>query len=202
MPEDGRDRLRGAFKRPPSRGQATAAVLLAIVGFAAVVQVQSTESDDYANLRQEELIQLLDSIGLTQQRTEQELAELETTRDDLRSSTAGDEAALAEARRQAEVLGILAGTIPAVGSGVRITVEDPDAALGTDQLLNGIQELRDAGAEAIEINDSVRVVAQTALAPGESLANVPTYEASQAPDFHALAAAVEQHNDPDPNDPE
>ena len=35
--------------------------------------------------------------------------------------------------------------------------------MGTNQLLNGLQELRDAGAEVIEINGTVRVVAQTSL---------------------------------------
>ena len=35
--------------------------------------------------------------------------------------------------------------------------------MGSNQLLNGLEELRDAGAEAIEINDKVRVVAQTSL---------------------------------------
>ena len=47
-----------------------------------------------------------------------------------------------------------------------MTVDDPDGAVGSNQLINGIQELRDAGAEAIEINNTVRVVAQTSLRDG------------------------------------
>jgi hypothetical protein len=38
-PADGRARLREALRRPSSRGQATVAVLLAVLGFAAVTQV-------------------------------------------------------------------------------------------------------------------------------------------------------------------
>jgi len=75
------------------------------------------------------------------------------------------------ARERVETLGILAGTLPAAGPGVRVTVDARAGALGTDQLLNGLEELRNAGAEAIEINDSVRVVAQTGLvdSPSEGL---------------------------------
>ena len=75
--------------------------------------------------------------------------------------------AFAAARRQEEVWAILAGTVPVEGPGVRVTVRSADQ-VGTDQIVNGLQELRDAGAEAIELNDRVRVVAQTAVseAPG------------------------------------
>jgi len=42
-------------------------------------------------------------------------------------------------------------------------VTAPDSHLSLNYLLDGIEELRDAGAEAMEINDSVRVVAQTSF---------------------------------------
>ena len=80
-PQTGRQRLLAALTRPGSRGQLTAAILLAVVGFAGVVQVQSTEENDvYAGARQEDLIQLLNSLGLASQRAENEIAELEQTR--------------------------------------------------------------------------------------------------------------------------
>jgi uncharacterized protein YlxW (UPF0749 family) len=91
------------------------------------------------------------------------VADLQRTRDTLRGDAASSETALTVARGQAETLGILAGTVPVVGPGVRVTVEARSGVLGTDQLLNGIEELRDAGAEAIELNDKVRVVAQTGI---------------------------------------
>ncbi|HET6625428.1 MAG TPA: DUF881 domain-containing protein [Nocardioidaceae bacterium] len=164
----GRTRLLGALRKPGSRGQLTAAVLLAVVGFASVVQVQATGDDDvYAGMRQEDMLQLLNSLSAASERAENEIAQLEQTRSSLRNNTESRQAALQTARQQANVLGILAGTLPAVGPGVVITVEDPTGAVGIDQLLNGLEELRDAGAEAIEINDSVRVVAQTALEGGD-----------------------------------
>lgn len=173
MPEDdrgisGRARLWAALKRPVSRGQATAAVLLAVVGFASVVQVQANErNDDYAGARQADLVQLLDSLSAASERAENEIAELEATRSSLRNDTDSNNAALEQAREQATVLRILAGTVPTVGPGIIVTVEDPTGGVGIDQLLNGLQELRDAGAEAIEINNQVRVIAQTSLEEGE-----------------------------------
>ena len=65
------------------------------------------------------------------------------------------------------MLGILAGTVPATGPGVTITIDDPDGAVTRPTLLDGVEELRDAGAEAIEINDSVRVVASTSFTDGD-----------------------------------
>jgi uncharacterized protein YlxW (UPF0749 family) len=164
----GRERLLRSLKTPRSRGQITAAVLLAVVGFASVVQVQATEAnDDYEGMREEDLVQLLNSLSSASQRAENEIAELEQTRSSLRSDTDARQAALEQARERARVLGILAGTLPTVGPGIVVTVQDPEGNVGIDQMLNGLQELRDAGAEAIELNNSVRVVAQTALEDGE-----------------------------------
>ena len=58
---------------------------------------------------------------------------------------------------------MLAGTVPASGPGIRVTVNDPEGGLTLNHLLDGIEELRNAGVEAIEINDRVRVVAQTSF---------------------------------------
>lgn len=57
-------------------------------------------------------------------------------------------------------LGILAGTVAAQGPGITLTISDPKGAVESDKVLDTVQELRAAGAEAIQIND-VRVVANT-----------------------------------------
>jgi uncharacterized protein YlxW (UPF0749 family) len=169
VPGEGRARLMAALRRPPSVRHLTAGVLLAILGFAAVVQVQENDKDDkYVGARQGELVQLINNLSLATRRAENQIAELEQTRNSLRNDTQARRTALERARQQADVLGILAGTLPAVGPGVVVTVKDPDHTFGTDQLLNGLQELRDAGAEAIEINNSVRVVAQSWIRDGTS----------------------------------
>ena len=161
---DGRARLVDALKKPRSRGQIVAAVLLAVLGFAAVTQVQANDKDDrYVGARQGDLVQFINNLSLATQRAESEIAALEEARDSLRNDTEARTTALELARKQADTLGILAGTVPTTGPGLRITVTDPGGGVGTNQLLNGIEELRDAGAEAIEINDEVRVIAQTSL---------------------------------------
>lgn len=160
----GRERLRHAFRWRWSRGQAVAAVLLGVLGFAAVAQVNATDQDDvFQGARQADLIALINTLSLATDRAEAELTDLRATRDSLRTDAEATRTALAVARQQAEQLGILSGTLPAVGPGIRITVEARPGTVGTDQLLNGLQELRNAGAEAVEINDAVRVVAQTGM---------------------------------------
>ena len=58
---------------------------------------------------------------------------------------------------------MLAGTVPATGPGIRVTVSDPKGGFTLTHLLDGVEELRNAGVEAMEINDQVRVVAQTSF---------------------------------------
>ena len=163
-----RGRLIRALVRP-GRGQVVVAVLLAVLGAAAVTQVRiAGRDDDYAGLRQEDLIQALNGLQAASRRAEQDISDLEATRDSLRDSNNKTAIALEQARAELAALGVLAGTLPAHGPGVRITVTVPDSRLSLNYLLDGVEELRDAGAEAMEINDAVRVVAQTSFesAPG------------------------------------
>nr|WP_281372830.1 DUF881 domain-containing protein [Kineococcus aurantiacus] len=75
------------------------------------------------------------------------------------------QAAAAAASARAQQYGVLAGTLPAHGPGVVATVTDPSGALRSTNFIQLVQELRDSGAEAIQIG-STRVVAQTAFTDG------------------------------------
>ncbi|TCN43331.1 uncharacterized protein YlxW (UPF0749 family) [Kribbella orskensis] len=155
-------RLKAGFK--PSRGQAIIAVVLALVACVAVVQVRVNRADDgYQNARREDLIAILDGLGQNTRRLESEITELEARKNTLSSSADKAQTAREQAEQQVRVLGILAGTLPAQGPGVRITLNDPDGKMTSSNLLDAIEELRDAGAEAIQINGAVRVVASTDL---------------------------------------
>lgn len=166
-PLPSRDVARSRFARAllhPGRGQVVVAVLLAVLGAAAVTQVRiAGQDDDYAGLRQADLIQALNGLQAASRRTAQDIDELERTRDALRDSNDRTATALRQAREQLDTLGVLAGTMAATGPGVRITVTVPGDHLSLNYLLDGIEELRDAGAEAMEINDTVRIVAQTSF---------------------------------------
>ena len=164
-PQDGRSRLVGgaAPSRLPRPGDGRRCCWRCS-GFAAVTQVKANQQDDqYVGARQGDLIQYINNLSLASQRAESEIARLQRTRDALRSDTRARRTALERAQQQANTLGILAGTVPVVGPGVRVTVTDDKGGVGSNQLLEGLEELRDAGAEAIELNDKVRVVAQTSL---------------------------------------
>lgn len=172
MPDDqtpdfeptGRDRLREALLRP-TRGQLAVALLLAGLGFAGVTQVRAHELDNtYANYREQDLIAALNSLNDAGQRAEAEITRLERQRRDLTSNTLRQQAALDQAQRTADTLDILAGSVPVHGPGIRVTITEGDAGISIDSLLDTVEELRSAGAESMEFNNQVRVVAQTAFA--------------------------------------
>ena len=164
-PPTGRERLLTALRRP-SRAQAVVAVLLAVVGFAGVTQVRATEVDDtYAGLREQDLIDVLNGLAGATQRAETERARLESTRRDLQTSTDNRQAALAQAQERADTLAIMAGQVPVTGPGIRVTIDEDGAPVKADTVLDTIEELRTAGAEAMQFNGKVRVVAQTAVEP-------------------------------------
>jgi uncharacterized protein YlxW (UPF0749 family) len=140
------------------------AVLVGVLAFAAVTQVRiSDRGDVYAGLRQDQLIQALDGLQAASRKSERDIADLQQTRDQLSSRTQRRAAALKQAQRELATLAVLAGTVPATGPGIRVTVQDPKGGFSLTHLLDGIEELRNAGVEAMEINDRVRVIAQTSF---------------------------------------
>ncbi|MET8809992.1 DUF881 domain-containing protein [Streptomyces sp. NPDC004546] len=159
----GRQRLvKGLWPPRVSRAQLIVALLLFGLGFGLAVQVASNSDSDSAlrGARQEDLVRILDELDSRTQRLEDEKQGLEKQRQELQSSS--DQAA--EARKQTaekeRQLGILAGTVAAQGPGITMTIEDTKGTVKADMLLDAIQELRAAGAEAIQVN-GVRVVAGT-----------------------------------------
>lgn len=163
---DARRRLRAGLTHP-TRAQLVVAVLLAGLGFGAVTQVRTNDLDNtYAGYRQQDLIDLLNSLSVASQRAQREVARLERTRDELRSATSDEQAAVDAAARAADSLAILAGTVPVSGPGLRITITEEEGPIDLNHLLDTVQELRTAQAEAMEFDDSVRAVASTSFATG------------------------------------
>jgi uncharacterized protein YlxW (UPF0749 family) len=143
------------------RSQALIGLILAVLGFALVTQLRTTkQSSRFASARQEDLVRILDDLTARGERLRVEIQDLERTRDRLNGTDGQDAAALAESRRRQDVLRILAGTVAATGPGVEVTIKDPERSVTSDVLLNTMQELRDAGAEALQVND-VRLTASS-----------------------------------------
>jgi len=145
------------------RAGALIGVLLAGLGFAIAVQVHAnSKSDNLTNLRSNDLIGILDNQNAQADHLRQQIADLQQTLRLLQDSGDRASAARQQAQQDAQALGVLLGTVPADGPGVRVTVTDPARKLAPEDLLDVVEELRGAGAEAIQFG-SVRVSADTAL---------------------------------------
>lgn len=150
-----------ALLRPRlNRGQLIVAVLCAVVGFAAVTQVHSNDKDTkFATARQDELVGILGDLTQRSDRLRSDIRDLDDTKAGLQHDTQG-QTALDDARKRATTYGILAGTLPATGPGVELTVNDPNNRVRAASLLDTLEELRDAGAEVVQVDD-VRVGVST-----------------------------------------
>lgn len=158
---------RGAWRRlvrmgrpRATRGNVLGALLALLLGVGIAAQVQLTNQRGLDELSQTDLVRVLDDISLRSSRLDQQVRELEATRDRLENGTGTAGEALDQAQRRVDTLGILAGTLAAKGPGIKMRVSDPTNALNGPIVLDIIQELRDAGAESIDVG-GVRVVASS-----------------------------------------
>ena len=142
--------------------QLVAALLCGLLGFALAVQLTADERSSLAGLRQNELVRILDEVTRRGEDLEQQAQTLRGQLAELRSSTDDRAAAIDLALARAEVQGILSGRLPAEGPGVIVRIDEGDTALPGTTMLSVLQELRNAGAEVIELND-VRIVASSAF---------------------------------------
>jgi uncharacterized protein YlxW (UPF0749 family) len=164
-PESAPDSAATPTRRRPVRLTALViiAVLTALLGFAIVVQVhQNSSTDNLANLREDDLVGILDDQNARADRLGRQIAQLRDTLHRLRTSGDRSAAARQQAEQAQQALGILLGTIPATGPGIIATITDPAAHLDAEDLLAVVEELRGAGAEAIQVAN-VRVSTTTAF---------------------------------------
>ncbi|MBS46076.1 MAG: hypothetical protein CMH83_23440 [Nocardioides sp.] len=154
-------RLAGAR---PSRSQVVVAVLLALVGFAAVTQIRTAEDDtSYSALREQDLIDVLSGLSGTSQRTQAEIARLRQARDELQSESSRRRAAVEQAQGEVDDLQVLAGLVPVTGPGIRVTITEETGTVTVSSMLDLVQDLRTVGAEAMQVNGTARIVADTSV---------------------------------------
>jgi len=142
------------------------AILLCLVlGIAIVTQVRQTRSGDSLDTaRPADLLVLLDSLRQREATLNSEVSELQNTLNTLQASGNNDQAAIENAQARLAALSIQVGAVGATGPGITLTIEDSGPGVSPEAMLDVINELRAAGAEAIEINDahqSVRVGVDT-----------------------------------------
>ncbi|MFS0896181.1 DUF881 domain-containing protein [Mycolicibacterium litorale] len=127
-------------------------VLCMLLGVAIVTQVRQNESgDSLETARPADLLVLLDSLQQREAGLNTEVAELRRTLEQLAASGSNDQAAIENAQARLAALSILIGAVGATGPGVIITITDTTPGVPPETMLDVVNELRAAGAEAIEI---------------------------------------------------
>ena len=195
-PPSARKRLMMMMRPRATKANALAALLAILLGFAVATQVRQNQSTGLESLRQSELVNILDNATLLSSRLDQNARDLQTTRDQLVSGSTSGAAAVKAAQERLDALGILAGTARAHGPGIRMTIADPGGKVTSPVLLDAIQELRDAGAEAIQVNN-VRIVASSHFGQGASGIEIdgrsvrPPYTLTAIGDPATMSSAME-----------
>ncbi len=154
----------------PGRRASRRAVLSAVTGVLALalglgltVQIRASNADEpYSGASEEDLVAVLNEVEGAEERLREEIADTREALEQLSTDRSESDSALEQAEQRAEAIGILTGQLAAEGPGIRLSISDPDQQIDASLLLEAVQELRGAGAEAIEVND-VRVVVSSAF---------------------------------------
>jgi uncharacterized protein YlxW (UPF0749 family) len=183
---------------------ALAVLLCLLLGVAIVTQARQTESgDSLETARPADLLVLLDSLQQREAALNTEVADLQRTLEQLQASGSSDQTAIENAQARLAALSILIGTVGATGPGVTLTIEDTAPGVPPETMIDVINELRAAGAEAMEIRGggatqqtSVRVGVDTWVVgtPGALVVDnatlSPPYSVLAIGDPPTLAAAM------------
>jgi uncharacterized protein YlxW (UPF0749 family) len=140
-------------------------VLAALAGFLLVGQLQGDRAVPNRLEAESEgdLARILSGLNDEADALQTELAELRVQLNELRRSSESDAAAAEAIDQQIRSLEVLAGTTPVTGPGIVVSISDPSGKLTYDAMIDIVQELRDAGAEAIAVNNE-RIGVATAFA--------------------------------------
>lgn len=159
------ERIAGTARLRPRAGQAAIAFTVALLGFLLATQLQVREGigQRLAIEREEDLARILADLSTRSDQLAEEIVELRIQLAAAAGSAEQEQVLLDNSRRELDAIQILLGAVPVDGEGVLVLIDDPLGSVGPDALVDVLQELRDAGAEAIEI-DGVRAVASTAVA--------------------------------------
>lgn len=150
--------------RLTNRGKLAIAAVCLLLGVGVAVQVQLTSDTerDLRGARQEDLVRILDDLDNQHERLGNEIAELAEAQDDLTSGDGAAQAAAEDAQARLDQLEILNGTVAATGPGITLQITGVPADVPPQMMISVVQELRAAGAEAIQVG-SVRVGMSSAV---------------------------------------
>ncbi|HXS85550.1 MAG TPA: DUF881 domain-containing protein [Mycobacterium sp.] len=191
---------RGFLRRGRTVFGTLAIMLCLLLGLAIATQVhQTTTGDSLDTARPADLLVLLDSLRQREATLSTEVAELQRSLNALQASGTSDQTAIQNAQARLAALSILIGTVGATGPGVTAKIDDPGPGVAPQAMLDVLDELRAAGAEAIQISDrreAVRTGVDTWIvgAPGALTVDgktlTPPYSVVAIGDPPTLAAAM------------
>ena len=169
------------------RNQVTIAVVMFLLGLLAVNQRNTQlSSAAFAGLSSQDLTVLVANLDDRNDQLRMEVATLERELAALSQNTQRGDLSVDELRADLRRVRLYAGIDPATGPGVTITVRGPIDGPGIEDLVN---ELRNAGAEAMALDDVRLVPGVVAIGPAggvmlgsDPLADSFTLSAIGAPD--------------------
>lgn len=147
-----------SYRRPrrSSRPGGSLLILLvtALVGFLAVSQLRSSQrfSQRLQAESEEDLTRILASLTTQADALRDEATSLRLQLVSLEAASKNDAQATASARDQLQALQVLSGTVAVTGPGIALDITDPAGSVAYDTMIDVVEELRDAGAEAIAAN--------------------------------------------------
>jgi uncharacterized protein YlxW (UPF0749 family) len=183
---------RGPSLRPASRPQTkiAAAALAGLVGFLAVIQARQ-QDDPAARLEAEspeDLARILADLNAEADALGRQVSSLRVKIERYRSTSQRGRLTIRDARQTVADLRVLAGVVPVEGPGISLTITDPERRVRWEGLLDLVQELRDAGAEALSINGR-RIAVSTWFGPAETGVSVDGHELTAPYRLAAIGAA-------------
>ena len=142
------------------RNQLTVAVVAAILGLLVVIQLRGqTGGSELQSMTAQELTSIVANQNAGNDRLRAEVTTLQNQLAELQADRANGATSVGQIESELGRIRAWTGLDPIAGRGVQITISGEIDAGAVDDLLN---ELRNAGAEAIAIDD-VRVIARTSI---------------------------------------
>lgn len=163
-------------------------VICLVLGFALVTQVRAQRSDPLDSLSQDDLVVLLSELNSQEDSLRKERSSLQSQVAELESAASEQEAAAEAARKADEQARINAGTVAVHGPGVLMRVSDDSGALSATEFVMTLGELRNAGAEAIELN-GVRLSTRSAFTSQDGVISVDGTAISSPYDWRIIGDA-------------
>lgn len=167
-------------------GPVAVVVVTALVGFLLVNQLRGEErfTERLEAESEEDLARILADLTTEADALREEVTALQLQLAELQASSRSEEAAAQAAESQLQALEVLAGVVPVAGPGVTVRIVDAQRSVAYDTLIDVVQELRDAGAEAVAVNNR-RVGANSAFGEDDG---VVTLDGSSLSSPYTVAA--------------